>query len=81
MRKAGAWSRSRGFASPLPGGAINYVYGLTGIALVPYIWAPPAGCCRPSRCSPALGALGRIALQDAEPLARRSRDLGGEPAS
>ena len=30
------------FVSPLPGGAINYLFGLTGIAFVPYVVATAA---------------------------------------
>ena len=33
-------------ASPLPGGAINYVYGLTGIPLVPYMLGTAGGLLR-----------------------------------
>jgi len=52
-------------ASPLPGGAINYVYGLTGIALTPYVLATAGGLTAPVTLFAGLGALGRFALQDA----------------
>jgi uncharacterized membrane protein YdjX (TVP38/TMEM64 family) len=51
-------------ASPLPGGAINYLYGLTGIALGPYVLATAAGLAVPITLFAGLGALGRIALRD-----------------
>jgi uncharacterized membrane protein YdjX (TVP38/TMEM64 family) len=52
------------FASPLPGGAINYVYGLTGIPLVPYVLGTAGGLLAPVTLFAGLGALGRIALQE-----------------
>ena len=55
------------FASPLPGGAINYVFGLTGIAFVPYVVATACGLLPPVAMFAGLGMLGRIALSDAEP--------------
>jgi uncharacterized membrane protein YdjX (TVP38/TMEM64 family) len=53
-------------ASPLPGGAINYLYGLTGIGLVPYAAATAAGLIPPVTLFAGAGALGRFALQDVE---------------
>jgi uncharacterized membrane protein YdjX (TVP38/TMEM64 family) len=55
------------FASPLPGGAINYVFGLTEIAFVPYLVATACGLLPPVAAFSALGMLGRVALSDAEP--------------
>lgn len=55
------------FASPLPGGAINYVFGLTGIEFVPYILATAAGLLPPVTAFAALGMLGRVALSNTEP--------------
>ena len=55
------------FASPLPGGAINYVFGLTGIAFVPYVVATACGLLPPVAMFAGLGMLGRVALSDAEP--------------
>jgi uncharacterized membrane protein YdjX (TVP38/TMEM64 family) len=55
------------FASPLPGGAINYVFGLTAIELVPYVVATACGLLPPIAMFAGLGALGRIALMDSEP--------------
>jgi uncharacterized membrane protein YdjX (TVP38/TMEM64 family) len=55
------------FVSPLPGGAINYMFGLTGIAFVPYIVATVAGLVPPVAMFAGLGMLGRIALMDTEP--------------
>ena len=67
------------FTSPLPGGAINYVFGLTAIELVPYIvataWRTAAagrGLYRARHARPRR-AVGRRTV------ARRSRHLGGEP--
>jgi uncharacterized membrane protein YdjX (TVP38/TMEM64 family) len=53
-------------ASPLPGGAINYLYGLTGIALVPYVAGTALGLVPPVALFAGAGALGRIALRDVE---------------
>jgi uncharacterized membrane protein YdjX (TVP38/TMEM64 family) len=50
-------------ASPLPGGAINYVYGLTGIPLLSYVLATAGGLAVPITLFASLGALGRFALQ------------------
>lgn len=55
------------FTSPLPGGAINYLFGLTGIGLVPYIVATAGGLLPPVALFAGLGMLGRVALSDAEP--------------
>ena len=52
------------FVSPLPGGAINYVFGLTGIALVPYILATVGGLVPPVAMFAGFGMLGRIALME-----------------
>jgi uncharacterized membrane protein YdjX (TVP38/TMEM64 family) len=51
-------------ASPLPGGMINYVYGLTGIALAPYIAATAGGLVAPVTLFASIGALGRLTLED-----------------
>ncbi len=51
-------------ASPLPGGAINYLYGLTGIALAPYVAGTALGLMPPVVLFAGAGALGRIALRD-----------------
>ena len=53
-------------AAPLPGGAINYLYGLTGIGLVPYVTATAVGLVPPVTLFAGAGALGRFALADAE---------------
>jgi uncharacterized membrane protein YdjX (TVP38/TMEM64 family) len=55
------------FVSPLPGGAINYVFGLTRIPFVPYIVATASGLFPPVTMFAGLGMLGRIALSDREP--------------
>jgi uncharacterized membrane protein YdjX (TVP38/TMEM64 family) len=55
------------FVSPLPGGAINYLFGLTGIALVPYVVATACGLLPPVAAFAALGMLGRVALSGSEP--------------
>jgi uncharacterized membrane protein YdjX (TVP38/TMEM64 family) len=55
------------FASPLPGGMINYLFGLTRIAFVPYMIATAGGLLPPVAMFAGLGMLGRIALSDAEP--------------
>lgn len=55
------------FASPLPGGMINYVFGLTGIAFIPYIVATAGGLLPPVAAFAGLGMLGRVALSGAEP--------------
>ena len=55
------------FVSPLPGGAINYVFGLTGIAFVPYLAATVGGLVPPVAMFAGFGMLGRIALMDTEP--------------
>jgi len=55
------------FTSPLPGGAINYVFGLTAIGLGPYIVATACGLLPPVAAFTALGMLGRVALSGAEP--------------
>jgi uncharacterized membrane protein YdjX (TVP38/TMEM64 family) len=53
-------------ASPLPGGAINYLYGLTGIGLVPYAVGTALGLVPPITLFAGAGALGRVAVQDLE---------------
>jgi uncharacterized membrane protein YdjX (TVP38/TMEM64 family) len=55
------------FVSPLPGGMINYVFGLTRIPFVPYIVATACGLLPPVAAFAGLGMLGRIALSDKEP--------------
>ena len=51
-------------ASPLPGGAINYLFGLTRIGLAPYAAGTAVGLLPPVALFVALGALGRMALAD-----------------
>ena len=63
-------------ASPLPGGAINYVYGLTGIPLVPYMLGTAGGLLVPVTLFAGLGALGRIALQE-QPLGQAGAFAAG----
>ena len=63
-------------ASPLPGGAINYLYGLTGIPLVPYILATAGGLLAPVTLFAGLGALGRIALKE-QPLGQAAAFAAG----
>jgi len=55
------------FTSPLPGGAINYVFGLTAIGLVPYVVATALGLLPPVAAFTGLGMVGRVALSGAEP--------------
>jgi uncharacterized membrane protein YdjX (TVP38/TMEM64 family) len=55
------------FTSPLPGGAINYVFGLTAIELVPYIVATACGLLPPVALFTGLGTLGRVVLSGGEP--------------
>ena len=63
-------------ASPLPGGAINYVYGLTGIPLVPYMLGTAGGLLVPVTLFAGLGTLGRIALQE-QPLGQAGAFAAG----
>jgi uncharacterized membrane protein YdjX (TVP38/TMEM64 family) len=56
------------FVSPLPGGMINYLFGLTRIAFVPYIVATACGLLPPVAMFAGLGMLGRTALSDNEPV-------------
>ena len=63
-------------ASPLPGGAINYVYGLTGIPLVSYMLGTAGGLLAPVTLFAGLGALGRIALKD-QPLGQAAAFAAG----
>ena len=63
-------------ASPLPGGAINYVYGLTGIPLVPYMLGTAGGLLAPVTLFAGLGALGRIALKE-QPLGQAAAFAAG----
>lgn len=53
-------------ASPMPGGAINYLFGLTRIALWPYMSATCAGLLLPITIFVTLGLLGRMALSALE---------------
>lgn len=55
------------FTSPLPGGAINYVFGLTAVGLVPYVVATALGLLPPVAAFTGFGMLGRVALSGAEP--------------
>jgi uncharacterized membrane protein YdjX (TVP38/TMEM64 family) len=52
------------FASPLPGGAINYLFGLTNIGVASFAAATVLGLVPPVLVFVGLGALGRIAVQD-----------------
>ena len=63
-------------ASPLPGGAINYLYGLTGIPLVPYMLGTAGGLLVPVTLFAGLGALGRIALKE-QPLGQAAAFAAG----
>jgi uncharacterized membrane protein YdjX (TVP38/TMEM64 family) len=63
-------------ASPMPGGAINYVYGLTGIPLVPYMLGTAGGLLVPVTLFAGLGALGRIALKE-QPLGQAGAFAAG----
>jgi len=58
------------FGSPVPGGGINYLFGLTGIGVWPYTAATIAGLIPPILSFVALGALGRMAVTE----------LAGSPA-
>ena len=51
-------------ASPLPGGSINYLFGLTRIGLIPFAAATALGLTPPVILFVGLGALGRVAVQD-----------------
>ena len=51
-------------SSPLPGGLINYLFGLTGIGLVPYALATAAGLLPPVTLFVSLGMIGRMAIDD-----------------
>jgi uncharacterized membrane protein YdjX (TVP38/TMEM64 family) len=51
-------------ASPLPGGAINYLYGLTGIQLWPYVAGTAIGLVPPVALFAGAAAAGRYVLQD-----------------
>jgi uncharacterized membrane protein YdjX (TVP38/TMEM64 family) len=51
-------------ASPLPGGSINYLFGLTNIGLTPFTAATALGLTPPVVLFVGLGALGRVAIQD-----------------
>jgi uncharacterized membrane protein YdjX (TVP38/TMEM64 family) len=53
-------------AAPLPGGAINYLYGLTGIGVVPYATGTAIGLVPPITLFAGAGAFGRLALTDLE---------------
>jgi uncharacterized membrane protein YdjX (TVP38/TMEM64 family) len=65
-------------ASPLPGGAINYLYGLTGIAPVPYVAGTALGLVPPVMLFAGAGALGRIALRDvAQPWSQGAASAAG----
>jgi uncharacterized membrane protein YdjX (TVP38/TMEM64 family) len=51
-------------SSPLPGGLINYLFGLTGIGLAPYVIATAAGLLAPVTLFASLGMIGRMAIDD-----------------
>jgi uncharacterized membrane protein YdjX (TVP38/TMEM64 family) len=55
------------FTSPLPGGAINYVFGLTAIEFGPYLMATACGLLPPVAMFVGLGTLGRVVLSGGEP--------------
>ena len=67
-------------AAPLPGGAINYLYGLTGIGLLPYVTATAVGLIPPVTLFAGAGALGRFALTDAEQSVGRYVTIGAGAA-
>jgi uncharacterized membrane protein YdjX (TVP38/TMEM64 family) len=52
------------FGTPIPGGGINYLFGLTGIGLWPYAVATFAGLIPPVMIFVALGAFGRMAVTE-----------------
>jgi uncharacterized membrane protein YdjX (TVP38/TMEM64 family) len=52
------------FGTPIPGGGINYLFGLTGIGLWPYVIATFAGLIPPVVIFVALGAFGRMAVTE-----------------
>jgi len=64
-------------ASPLPGGAINYLFGLTGIALPPYILGTLGGLVAPVALFGGAGALGRTALLQAQPWSQAAAFAAG----
>jgi uncharacterized membrane protein YdjX (TVP38/TMEM64 family) len=51
-------------AAPLPGSGINYLYGLTGIGVAPYIVGTAVGLIPPVTLFAGAGALGRFVLDD-----------------
>lgn len=51
-------------SSPLPGGLINYLFGLTGIGLAPYVIATATGLLAPVTLFVSLGIIGRMAIDD-----------------
>jgi uncharacterized membrane protein YdjX (TVP38/TMEM64 family) len=51
-------------ASPLPGGSINYLFGLTNLGMGGFAAATAIGLTPPVLLFVGLGAVGRIALQD-----------------
>jgi uncharacterized membrane protein YdjX (TVP38/TMEM64 family) len=67
-------------AAPLPGGAINYLYGLTGIGLLPYVTATAVGLTPPVTLFAGAGALGRFALTEAEQSVGRGVTIGAGAA-
>jgi uncharacterized membrane protein YdjX (TVP38/TMEM64 family) len=67
-------------AAPLPGGAINYLYGLTRIGLLAYVTATAVGLIPPVTLFAGAGALGRFALADAEQSSGRGLTIGAGAA-
>jgi uncharacterized membrane protein YdjX (TVP38/TMEM64 family) len=67
-------------AAPLPGGAINYLYGLTRIGVVPYVVATAVGLVPPVTLFAGAGALGRVALAEAEQSVGRGLTIGAGAA-
>jgi uncharacterized membrane protein YdjX (TVP38/TMEM64 family) len=53
-------------ASPLPGGAINYLFGITRIAFWRYTVATGIGLLLPVTCFVVLGTYGRLAVESFE---------------
>lgn len=53
-------------SSPLPGGLINYLFGLTGIGVAPYALATAAGLLAPVTLFVSLGMIGRMAIGDVD---------------
>ncbi len=65
-------------AAPLPGSGINYLYGLTGIGVAPYVGGTAVGLIPPVTLFAGAGALGRFVLTDiAQPWSQGLAILAG----